>query len=728
MVQQYNLKGGFYFGTGTKTLHCTKEPYVLLDEYFERVFNNCNVIIEPFSKEGIRGVILVVTFREEYLAGLTFEDFVIRDYSFAPCKRLLFKLCYIDPGLGGKTETAFEGKMMASKSKFKHEVNIQQDVFRRTNTHYQPITPLIYLHKIYDAEKSIHFLNVIYKCCSAAAKERLNPIFNYVQNYGINLGVILMEMRDGFVPMDSISGALNKLHAAMVGEVLNRLHKTCGITHGDLHQRNILIEIQKKDYYAPYAGGILLIDWGEAQSYSYVDDGNIIPQKEANIELEATLIRNPPGSREIYWSYKWLQGPWDPSIQDISNELRVVRQTNYNELPQLPTYFYQPEITKNWGEVRGGKSKKINTNSKKINYKKKYLKYKKKYLQQKNLHFGGSNETKKTMDTFVRSTPEDLLCPEEQSEISITFSEGEPELFEIELDDIIINSLLVSFTRKLEMPQEFKNIIFENKKSFNIELEILLGDLEIDSSLTFNEQGVEPDARLSTNLTFEEFNEKIFIELTKIVFLSKNTLFTGLLENFPNEFIPYIPSNTLIPLALYSIIGLGPVNNNAWIAPHSSVIFSREEWEQIHQIHTEIKAGSKHQYEKFFKPGEDNKTYLEEYETVKEIITKTQIFLEENKINNEFIKIPTFNEYLINIILSKDEKSFIDLFGARPGFINELLLRQWYAREYGPPTFPHNWSNYLENDEDLQDNPDFQLLNDQWEEGKHREVLRILGV
>lgn len=354
-----------------------------------------------------------------------------------------------------------------------------------------------------------------------------------------------------------------------------------------------------------------------------------------------------------------------------------------------------------------------------ISYKRKYLKYKKKYLQQKNLHFGGSNETKKTMDKFVRSVSEDLPCPEEQSEIIIIFS-GEPELFEIELDDIIINSLLVSFTRKLEMPQEFKNIIFEKKESFNIELEILLGDLEIDSSLTFNEQGVETGARLSTNLTFEEFNEKFFGELTKILLLSKNTLFTGILENFPNEFIPFIPSNILIPLALWSIIGLGPVNNNTWFS--ENIDFSGEE------IHLEVKTSGRHQYEKFFTPGEDNKTYLEEYETVKEIITKTQIFLEENKINNEFIKIPTFNEYLINIILSKDEKSFIDLFGARPGFINELLIRQWYAWDIGSMILPNNWSNYLENDEDLQDDPDFELLNEPLEERNHGEVLTILGV
>jgi len=355
-----------------------------------------------------------------------------------------------------------------------------------------------------------------------------------------------------------------------------------------------------------------------------------------------------------------------------------------------------------------------------ISYKKKYLKYKKKYLQQKNLHFGGSNETKKTMDEFVRSVSEDLSCPEEQSEISITFS-GEPEFFEIELDDIIINSLIVSFTRKSKMPQEFKNIIFEKKESFNIELEIFLGDDLIDSSLTFNEQGVETGARLSTNLTFEEFNEKFFRELTKILLLDKNTLFTGIVENYPDEFrIQELPPNLLITLALWSIIGLGPVNNNTWFSEH--IDFSEE------KIHLEVKTRGRHQYEKFFTPGEDNKTYLEEYETVKEIITKTQIFLEENKINNEFIKIPTFNEYLINIILSKDEKSFIDLFGARPGFINELLIRQWYGVVPVHQTLPNNWSNYLEIDEDLLVVPDFEFLNDEEEQRDHLEVLRIFGV
>ena len=233
---------------------------------------------------------------------------------------------------------------------------------------------------------------------------------------------------------------------------------------------------------------------------------------------------------------------------------------------------------------------------------------------------------------------------------------------------------------------------------------------------------METGARLSTNLTFEEFNEKFFGELTKILLLGKNTLFTGIVENYPDEFrIQELPSNLLITLALWSIIGLGPVNNNTWFS--ENIDFSEEE------IHLEVKTSGRHQYEKFFTPGEDNKTYLEEYETVKEIITKTQIFLEENKINNEFIKIPTFNEYLINIILSKDEKSFIDLFGARPGFINELLIRQWWSgREFGFPILPNNWSNYLENDENLLVDPDFQLLNEPLEERNHGEVLTILGV
>jgi len=395
MVQQYNLKGGFYFGTGSKTLYNAKEPHLLLDEYFDRVFNNRYVIIKPFSEEGIRGVILVVNFTKEYLEHLTREDFVIRDYSRNPCKRLLFKLCYINPRLVGKTETRFWDKMAASTSQFENEVQMQQHVFRTTNNHLQPITPLIYLHKIYDAEKSIHFLNMIYKCCSPEAQERLNPIFNYVQNDEINLGVILMEMRDGFSPVSSLQGNLNQEQAAMIGEVLNRLHKTCGITHGDLHQGNILIETQEEGYYKPHIGNILLIDWGEALYHSSPDDGYIIPQKEAGFELEATLIRNPPGLIEIFISYRWLYGPWDASIQNKSNELRVARRKNYKELPHLPTYFYQPEIIKNWGVIQwgGGKSKKINTNSKKINYKKKYLKYKKKYLQQKNLYFGGSDES-----------------------------------------------------------------------------------------------------------------------------------------------------------------------------------------------------------------------------------------------------------------------------------------------------------------------------------------------
>ena len=363
MVQQYNLKGGFYFGTASKNIQDVKDSHSLLEKYFETIFNPQFVTIEPFSDEGIRGIILVITFKNEYLRDITTEHFVIRDYYFEPCKRLLFKLCYIDPSLEGKMETRFGDKMMASTSQFENEVKIQQHVFKSTNNHLQPITPLIYLHKIYDCVNSIDFLNVIYECCSAGAKERLTHISYYAQNFVINLGVILMEMRDGFSPVKNFPEINeNQNFLAMTGEVLNRLHKTCGYTHGDLHQGNMLIETERRGYYNPILGNILLIDWGEAVQHFPLDGAQneaIIPQNEAIIELRATQMRT--GKKKIYWSYRWLDGPWNAPIPDISNKLRRLRRltSSGNQLTELPAYFYQPAILRNWGVIWGGGNLKV---------------------------------------------------------------------------------------------------------------------------------------------------------------------------------------------------------------------------------------------------------------------------------------------------------------------------------------------------------------------------------
>ena len=59
----------------------------------------------------------------------------------------------------------------------------------------------------------------------------------------------------------------------MAGEVLNRLHYTCKITHGDLHTGNILIE-STKPVLCSNIGNILLIDWGRAKMFLMVLKGH----------------------------------------------------------------------------------------------------------------------------------------------------------------------------------------------------------------------------------------------------------------------------------------------------------------------------------------------------------------------------------------------------------------------------------------------------------------------
>ena len=177
-----------------------------------------------------------------------------RDYNGDPCKRFLLKLCYILPNLHRGQDMYMEDvhKVAVSVDAFNQEVQDQIDIFRCTNANLQPITPLIYHSQIYRNSHEIQ--NNIFKR-ELIHDERTrtlvrNNLINIMREYpNIRIGVIFMEMRDGYTTISEWKTEGNNEHVmqqldflAMTGEVLNRLHKKCGIVHGDLHESNILIQ------------------------------------------------------------------------------------------------------------------------------------------------------------------------------------------------------------------------------------------------------------------------------------------------------------------------------------------------------------------------------------------------------------------------------------------------------------------------------------------------------
>ena len=355
-------KGGFYFGTASNDLETMpSNPETVLSDYLTHIFSKDYVTVEPLGEEGIYGIILVIKFNKTFLKTIEPTTFAIRDYNGAPCKQLILKLCYIDPNLKGNNEKKFGEKQMVSTNAFIQEIETQQHIFKTTNQYLQPITPLIYHYDVKDNNKSKEFLKLL-RNNSTNAKMKIQLIENLFQSASnMNLGIIFMEMKDEFktvanaAPWGAPAPELDTQSIeflAMVGEVLNRLHFECKVTHGDLHQANILINTTNGKYYTPESRwNILLIDWGRAKIHHRGIRGTQetpIPVNEANIELQADVN---------HWGYKWLSTatghgglPWNrQGVREKSSELKRARVHNYTTSDEaLPKYFYQPKGRTKW--------------------------------------------------------------------------------------------------------------------------------------------------------------------------------------------------------------------------------------------------------------------------------------------------------------------------------------------------------------------------------------------
>lgn len=319
-------KGGFYYGTAIIE-NKNNNMKQMFDEHFNSLLKNNMVIIEPLGKsDGVYGKILLVKCKDEYLRSIKQEDFAIRDYFGNPCKRILLKIAWIHDS-DGWNEKEWGNNISVTDAAFKREVDIQKHVFKTTNTNLQPITPLIYQDMILDPNQSEQFLRLIFNNAAGGeeAQQKINNIneariaFEQPKDNGgvgdnsrVSLGVIFMEMRDGYSTLeDKVESENivmnNNYMLGMISEVLNRLHNNCKVKHWDLHTENILINIEEYGYYSPNQGNILLIDWGKSSFHQFGIPGatpEINPYNDAQIEQD-------PNEKWHYnhWAYRWLNIP-----------------------------------------------------------------------------------------------------------------------------------------------------------------------------------------------------------------------------------------------------------------------------------------------------------------------------------------------------------------------------------------------------------------------------------
>ena len=158
---------------------------------------------------------------------------------------------------------------------FIDEVNIQTDIFLKTMNYLQPICPAIVYSGIINS-RSDDFKTLMDKMIAGATvvgsrtqtKELLDGILGQRSGFH-NLGIIGMEFADNCVLLASMTQTVSKAQfesATNIGlYLLLKLAIDTGYTHGDYHPGNIFINTKQRNYFEPYTGGALLIDFGFAQ-------------------------------------------------------------------------------------------------------------------------------------------------------------------------------------------------------------------------------------------------------------------------------------------------------------------------------------------------------------------------------------------------------------------------------------------------------------------------------
>jgi hypothetical protein len=392
-LKQQKQKAGFYFGNANKTPPAATgyassptgvegqelPPPRILFEHFMKDITRMNVnVVGGIGGNGSYGTILILEFKPEILDKITDDTLFLRDNLAKPCRRLLLKLCYVNTS---EKEMWAGDKRSVGRQHFENEVNIQNKVFIETNSELQPITPLIYFSHIYSnrtqefagkgGEKTDFINRLKVMAQDKELEKRIQTMQELTDEKKLDIGAIFMEMRDGFEsaadsPVDRraltttkgqppfsglrrlVSPREQKLLVSMMGEVLNRLHN-CNITHGDLHQENMLVNLSDPDsYYGDNRPNILLIDWGRAIDWStktksimFGVDSSLVPSNDAFIE-HGTAETGPHG--EDWWSYQWLKEPiWSlPEVKEQCLELRRTRlQKTQFLLTKNVNYLFQ---------------------------------------------------------------------------------------------------------------------------------------------------------------------------------------------------------------------------------------------------------------------------------------------------------------------------------------------------------------------------------------------------
>ncbi len=234
-----------------------------------------------------------------------------------PVRSCIIKMTILDPDSGKKTKEEnqnFEKKLFqkyglfcVTPEAFEEEVEIQKDIFNKTNQpeyNWQAVCPNV----LYSGTLGRHVSNnrklndlfvalydnveKIKNMDDQNTLEDTRTLFSHFQNrlrindqrdnifqtnHNLQLGFIVMEYADGFVPAAQIANNFYKTDAIRFGYL--QMTYLTGYTHNDTHQSNILLmpvwEKQKNIHYGQYYDSKhihiyrpMVIDFGRAKKLS----------------------------------------------------------------------------------------------------------------------------------------------------------------------------------------------------------------------------------------------------------------------------------------------------------------------------------------------------------------------------------------------------------------------------------------------------------------------------
>jgi hypothetical protein len=216
-----------------------------------------------------------------------------------PVEQLLLKLFVTNTQEGWdaqdgwyKTPTnrgEYDGIDITSFDTFKNEINIQNDIYKKSFTEessvFDPICPAIIAYKMnLNTPESILIYRELSKkrLLHHAEQKRLNEILDTTQHYGNSISILAMEFMEGF---DIASNVLERISnhkqwvimAKMIFYEFHRLNKL-GYFHGDSHLGNVMINT-KYPYFTTHEsdlmGRAILIDFGRTKLIKQGDKESI---------------------------------------------------------------------------------------------------------------------------------------------------------------------------------------------------------------------------------------------------------------------------------------------------------------------------------------------------------------------------------------------------------------------------------------------------------------------